>query len=678
MPGKTPDLTVFATLYNVAEYLPRFFECMEKQTYEDFILLLIDDGSEDDTLEICFRYAEKDPRIRVIHLDHVGIAAARNRAISMIETPFVASVDGDDIYGPDYLKHLVDAREKYDADLAISRIVCLNEKNEKTGEIKARGELYIPREQFTDMLPVLLEDRRLNYLYAKLFRSEILKETYVEAEVKQGSDTMFCCQYVIKADSIVLTDDLDTRYIKYTSRSVTSYHGEEEFQRLCRIQRAITEIFRNSGFLTEQMQRAIDGRVLQSGSWALSSIAKSDYSIMEALDRVNGIFHSEEYMTAYSRQTKDLASFGFLVVDPKNVVVPDPPITGHIIVSMTSYPARIQMVSKVLETVFSQSRKADRVILWLAEDQFPEKTIPRELTAYVNEGKLEVRWCDDLMSHKKYYYAFREFPNDLVITIDDDLLYSPQMIETLYKSYLVHPRAVSALRAHFMILDNGRLLPYVNWLQEYSLHIGEESMMLFSTTGAGTLFPTYLFNSDLLDADAIRQTCIFADDIWLKLMQIEANVPVVLAASYAGLHYLPNSQEQSLFQRNHTHNDEQLRSAIEWYDRQFGRGYIMKKLQEYADILDSKEIINEYYAAEIRRKNAEIRKKTTKINRKNEEIGRKNREIKANNARIKELENEVSKLQNRLNKAKHSWSMKIGRTITWPGRLIRDLVKKHR
>ena len=104
----------------------------------------------------------------------------------------------------------------------------------------------------------------------------------------------------------------------------------------------------------------------------------------------------------------------------------------------------------------------------------------------------------------------------------------------------------------------------------------------------------------------------------------------------------------------------------------------MKKLQEYADTLDSKEIINEYYAAEIRRKNAEIRKKTTKINRKNEEIGRKNREIKANNARIKELENEVSKLQNRLNKAKHSWSMKIGRTITWPGRRIRDLVKKHR
>lgn len=161
-------LTVFMTVYNIAEYLPRIFECMANQTMPDYKLLIIDDGSEDESLDICYRQQEKDARIEVVHIEHAGISAARNYALSLLETSFAASVDGDDIYEPDYLKHLVEAQERHDADLVISRVAYRNEAYEKTWEFPPRGELVIDRPDFREKLPMLLEDLRLNFLYGKL------------------------------------------------------------------------------------------------------------------------------------------------------------------------------------------------------------------------------------------------------------------------------------------------------------------------------------------------------------------------------------------------------------------------------------------------------------------------------------------------------------------------------
>ena len=637
-----PTLTVFTTLYNVAEYLPRFFQCMKKQTFSDYILLLIDDGSEDNTLKVCESYAKKDQRIRGEHIPHKGITAARNYAISLIGTPFAASADGDDIYGPDYLLHLMEAQKKYDADLVISRVAYCSEELRRSSVQEERGELLIRKNDYPDMLPVLLEDRRLNYLYAKLFRSHILKTTFVEEDVLQGSDTMFCCQYVTKADSIVLIDDLDTNYIRYSSRSVTSRRGADEFERYRRIQDTITNTFREAGFLNADMQRVIDGRVFESSLWALSSIAKADVSVREAEKRVQAIFKSRIYMEAYHRQKGNLAQFRFHVVDPGSVDYPDK--DSRIIVSMTSFPYRISYVPKVLETIYAQTRKADEVILWLATEQFPDQMLPEELVNLEQEGKLTIRWCDDdLMSHKKYFYAFREFPDDLIITIDDDLYYRETLIENLFRSFLINPCAVSAARAHMMMFEEGEIVPYKDWLYEYSHKVGEASMLLFATSGAGTLFPAYLFNQGLLDKDVIIEKCLHADDIWLKMLQVEAGIPVVLAEPFSGLKIVPGTQEQTLLNYNWDHNDEQLRKCIDWFDEKYGKGFVLSQL---GNPLGEKDIVD-YYKEEIRKRDSVI-----------------NRQKK-----------EIETLRFDFNEAWNSVSMRIGRVVTWPGRTVRDLLK---
>ena len=639
----TPPLTVFTTLYNVAEYLPRFFQCMEKQTFSDYMLLLIDDGSEDDTFRVCESYAKKDQRIKLAHIDHVGITAARNYAISLMDTPFAASADGDDTYEPDYLLHLVEVQGKFDADLVISRVAYCNEELRRTRAQEERGELLIRKDDYPELLPVLLEDRRLNYLYSKLFRTEILKTTFVEEDVQQGSDTMFCCQYVTKTDSIVLIDDLDTNHVMYSSRSVTSYRGRNEFRRYCRIQETITETFRETGFLNAKMQRVIDGRVFETALWALSSIAKEAISVREAAGRARDIFSSPIYMEAFKRQRDNLESFGFRVVNPVSVNHPD--MDSRIIISMTSIPSRIAFVPEVLETVYAQTRQPDEIVLWLAEDQFPGRMLPKELQNLEQEGRLTIRWCmEDLMSHKKYFYAFREYVNDLIITIDDDLYYRETLIEKLIRSYLVNPHAVSAVRAHMMTVEDGQFISYRDWLYEYSLHIGKPSMFLFATSGAGTLFPTYLFNQDLLEKDVIVENCLHSDDIWLKLLQVEAGIPVVLAEPFAGLKIVPGTQEQTLISYNRDHNDEQLGKAVAWLDKKYGDGFFISQL---GIPLSAKEML-EYYKEEIRKRNSVI-------NRQKQEI-------------------EILRFD--FDEAWNSVSMRIGRVITWPVRKIRDVLKR--
>ncbi len=241
----------------------------------------------------------------------------------------------------------------------------------------------------------------------------------------------------------------------------------------------------------------------------------------------------------------------------------------EVIVSMTTFPGRIDTVYKALNSIFTQSFKPDRVILWLAEEQFPDKQLPQSLTDYVSLG-LEIRWCkEDLRSHKKYYYVMQEYPKAIVITVDDDLIYDRQLVEALVASYLHFPDAVSAARTHLMkIGEDGKIAPYSQWIKEFSGVLGKPSMQLFSTSGAGTLYPPACMGEELFNIDNIKKYCFNADDIWFKVMQIKNCIPVVLARENESLIYVPETQGIGLYRMNEglNENDIQLNNLLDIYD----------------------------------------------------------------------------------------------------------------
>ena len=311
-----------------------------------------------------------------------------------------------------------------------------------------------------------------------------------------------------------------------------------------------------------------------------------------------------------------------------------------LIVSITSYPARIHHVHKVLSTIFVQTKKPDDIVLYLAQEQFPgkENDLPGVLSEMIRSGKVKLRWVDDLKPHKKYFFAFQEYPDDLVITIDDDVLYAPDMIEILYHSYLRHPNSVSALRTHLMMFsERYGIFPYDRWIMKYRGIVDCPSHQLFCTGCAGALYPVQLFDQALLNKKAILDYCIYADDIWLKLMETVCDIPVVLADQQHDPQIIEGSQSTKLADMNISEhmNDRQLKDSMNWFDSIYGKRYVFEKLldaQHNNDLRDIDDIAH-YYT------------------------------------------DKIDSLQKQCDNIKNSWSFRIGRFITWPGRKVKSLIE---
>lgn len=246
----------------------------------------------------------------------------------------------------------------------------------------------------------------------------------------------------------------------------------------------------------------------------------------------------------------------------------------RLIASLTSYPPRIEYVHVAIQSLLAQRCLPDLIVLYLCKNEFPnrENDLPAELKQQLAHD-VQIHWVDDnLKPHKKYFWALQEFPDDIVMTFDDDLIYRNTLIQDLLESYRKHPDAISAIRTHLITFDDkGRIEPYIKWIKEAGrLHpelVGIPSMQLFATNGAGVLFPPRIMPKRSFDKDALLEFCPNADDIWLKCMETIAGIPVVAATDKQGLEYVPASQEIGLLYTNVDEggNDDQLTNMLNSY-----------------------------------------------------------------------------------------------------------------
>jgi len=251
-----------------------------------------------------------------------------------------------------------------------------------------------------------------------------------------------------------------------------------------------------------------------------------------------------------------------------------------IIISLTSFPDRINVVPKVLESLMKQTVKPDEIILYLASEQFEERRLPK-LVQKARRYGVKIEFCKDLKPHKKYYNVMRSHPNDLIITVDDDVMYPPILIERLYKSYLRHPECVSANRVHRISFNNaGEMLPYNSWKKEFLGRYDTPSMSLIATGIGGVLYPPHSIPADAFDEEKIEKTCLFADDLWLKVMEVRNNIKVVLASkNKIELPVIEKTQTNALWTKNVDSggNDAQLSKILSLYEKE-ERGNIINKI----------------------------------------------------------------------------------------------------
>lgn len=243
----------------------------------------------------------------------------------------------------------------------------------------------------------------------------------------------------------------------------------------------------------------------------------------------------------------------------------------EIIVSLTSYPPRIQTVYKTIKTIYNQTLKADRIQLWLAESDFPNKDqdLPHNLLKLKKRG-LEIHWCDDLGPHKKYFYSTKNNPRSIIITVDDDVYYSKNLISTLYHCYQCYPHYISAMRVHRIIFDsNSNIKPYSKWIKEDKTLYYEPSYQAIATGVGGVLYPPGVLPTITYNKEAIINYSLYADDIWLKLCEIINEVPTVLASKNSIRYEIKDTQKEALFKENvlSNRNDTVLKQSISYLDK---------------------------------------------------------------------------------------------------------------
>lgn len=253
---------------------------------------------------------------------------------------------------------------------------------------------------------------------------------------------------------------------------------------------------------------------------------------------------------------------------------------GHereVIVSLTTYGKRLYDVYLAIESIMQGSMKPDRIVLWLSDDILG-KELPLSLQKQKGRG-LEVMYCKDIRSYTKIIPSMRMFPEAVIVTIDDDVVYSFDMLEKLVVAYRENPSAIYANRIHRIHTDSdGQPLGY-NDCWEHEVYDFEDSPGNFFTGVGGVLYPPHCLDDEVFNENIFLDICPSADDVWLNAMALKKGTPVrrVLTHDPKGNEYLinPMVQDTSLSNINvlNKANDIQIRAVFNKYDL----GRLLKK-----------------------------------------------------------------------------------------------------
>ena len=233
-----------------------------------------------------------------------------------------------------------------------------------------------------------------------------------------------------------------------------------------------------------------------------------------------------------------------------------------VIISLTSFPARINRLWMTCATLLNQDFDNIHVMLWLSRDQFPNgiEMLPMKLLKLRGKG-LDIRFVDDdLRPHKKYFYAMQEFPDNDVITVDDDILYNPNLVDALQKGHQKHQDCVICNRGTIVSRDS-----YKNWKPNDKFD--EERNDIMPTGIGGVYYPAHIFdNTPIFNKEAIKETCINGDDLWLNFMTRYKGKKVVQTGFKTGLITVLSSQNSALCNENigENRNDLQIKQLSQW------------------------------------------------------------------------------------------------------------------
>lgn len=243
-----------------------------------------------------------------------------------------------------------------------------------------------------------------------------------------------------------------------------------------------------------------------------------------------------------------------------------------VIVSLTSYGQRQKDLKYTLYSIVSQSMKAEKIIVWISENE----SVPEEIKLF-EPFCVEVKFCKDLRSYKKLVPALEVFGDRIIVTADDDIFYPKNWLKNLWEAHLRFPGAKVCTKAREVNILDGKVLPYRMWKQGKGYSVWGKK--LFPLGYGGILYPEHAFDglNEIMAPAIFEKYCPFADDIWFYFSGLKNGLETVMAKYEGPVKYVDIYKEYGLngadslqkvnVQGNR--NDQQFEEAMKFFCNNF-------------------------------------------------------------------------------------------------------------
>lgn len=185
-----------------------------------------------------------------------------------------------------------------------------------------------------------------------------------------------------------------------------------------------------------------------------------------------------------------------------------------VIVSLTSIPSRLSTLHLTIRSILNQIVRPKKIVLWLHESL--KEKVPKELRLLECE-LFEIRYSDLTCSHRKLIHSIELFPNDIIVTCDDDMMYRPNWLVLLYQEHLKNSESIIANQTRYIqYTKSGDLLPYKLWVYQGDKPFNQNAIIPIGAEGV--LYPPHVLWHLATDSDLFLKLAPKADDLWFKAM----------------------------------------------------------------------------------------------------------------------------------------------------------------
>lgn len=558
-------VSIVVPVYNVEKYLAKCLDSLINQTLKDIEIVVVNDGATDNSPQIIEEFAKKEPRIKVVNQENAGLSAARNSGIEVSTAEFITFLDSDDWLDEDFVEKLYNAAISNNADIAVGGMKRQREKSFKYRLNFEDEKVYSDLQEKLDICRI----PECCYACGKLFKRELIQNR----PFKKGVyfEDMIWTPYIIKDSNSLVTVPNTYYYYRANNASIVKSVPSEKKQHDSYVaKKGIKEFYESNNLNLSENEKRITKHVLYKFGFPILKIKENggyDTTLLLGFLPISKTKTKPFYEFRKGRKFfffRDLDSHFYIDIfgihlgfkNKKKILYKETTEYGlttekrnpQLIVSLTTFPARINTVHKTINTLLQQTVKPDKLILWLAEEQFANKEddLPQNLLKLKDFG-LEIKWYEDLRSYKKLVPTLREFPNDIIVTADDDLYYQKDWLESLYNAYLKDSTNIYTRRACAIKRKNY----YYSVIPHYANEDYEPNYSNQLMGGAGTIYPPNSLHKDILDTDKIKNLIPTYDDIYFWAMALLNNTKIGLVKNCdVNLYNVENSQEVALCKVN--------------------------------------------------------------------------------------------------------------------------------